>query len=125
MKDFEPYDTIGHNFLCHLRKSKTGPISSKKSRTFVPVVPREVFAVANRIVVQGRLVNNALHAVGAHQPSHLTPRRLDPVPLQQVPHLAIARHPTTLELVGLDRLDPFPHVASDKARFDGVRALNA
>ena len=64
MKDFEPYDTIGHNFLCHLRKSKTGPISSKKSRTFVPVVPREVFAVANRIVVQGRLVNNALHAVG-------------------------------------------------------------
>ena len=30
----------------------------------MPVIPREVFGVANELGVQGRFVNNALHAVG-------------------------------------------------------------
>ncbi|RAH84242.1 hypothetical protein BO86DRAFT_377030 [Aspergillus japonicus CBS 114.51] len=34
------------------------------SESFVPVVPREVFEVANELRVQGRLVQNALHPVG-------------------------------------------------------------
>ncbi|RAH64612.1 uncharacterized protein BO66DRAFT_335820, partial [Aspergillus aculeatinus CBS 121060] len=35
-----------------------------KFEPFVPVVPREVFAVANELGLQGRLVQNALHPVG-------------------------------------------------------------